>query len=204
MLIDIHSHHIHTAEDIFVPRSFGVHPWHSNLFSASDLPSLRLALADTCRQKSVAMVGECGLDALQGASMDFQLPLFRIHAEVAEEVAKPVVVHCVRSFNELMSLRSRNGYHQPWVVHGYIGSPQMALQLWHMGIWCSFGAAMLNPTRTKPIEALRQLGPERLFLETDASPIDIHDVYAAAATHLSLSVDELSVTINKNFSRLFE
>ncbi len=202
MLIDIHSHHIHTAEGILAPRSFGIHPWLSDLFTYSDLPDLRRALEATCGQDGVALVGECGMDALRGADKALQQALFEMHAEVAEAVAKPVVVHCVRCFGELMSMRKARRYSMPWIVHGYMGSPQMALQLWQLGIWCSFGAAIIDSKHHKPIEALRQLGAERLFLETDASAVAIDSVYAAAAEHLMLSVDMLACTINESLSRL--
>lgn len=204
MLVDFHTHLLPTAEGSIVPRSFGIHPWQSASFSESDMPQILSALSDGCSQPSITMVGECGLDKLRGASFDFQVSLFQLHLQVAETVGKPVVVHCVRAMEQLVALRRQRQWQRTWVVHGFTGSSQQALQLDRIGIGCSFGAAILNPQHHKAIAALQQLGKDRLFLETDDSGLSIADIYVAAAYWLEITVEELEEAIFLHYCRLIQ
>lgn len=99
--------------------------------------------------------------------------------EIAEHLHKPLVIHCVRSFNELTELR-RDHRATPWVVHGFTGSIELYTQLTKWDIGVSFGAAILDPQRTKVRETLAVADPYRIFLETDDSGADIHEIYRTA------------------------
>lgn len=201
MIIDFHTHRYQTAEGVLVPRSFGIHPWQTSLLTEEDFPRLRQALTEGCRQSSIAMVGECGLDRLRGASLPFQKAVFELHLQVAEQLGKPVVVHCVRCMDELVELRKRQQWHMPWAVHGFHGSPQQAEQLWRLGIACSFGSVILRQQHSKTIEALQMLGKDRVFLETDDADCSIGDIYDAAAEWLHVGRPELEEAIISNYHR---
>ena len=110
---------------------------------------------------------------------------------MAEQLHKPVVVHCVRAYNERIELR-RQYASTPWVVHGYSGSPQLAMQLKDKGIYVSLGAALLDPARSKPRQTLLQLGADNILLETDTATCGIESVYQSAAQLLGISVDLLA------------
>ncbi|MBR1516996.1 MAG: TatD family hydrolase [Bacteroidales bacterium] len=185
MVIDFHTHR-DVPKGVFSPRSFGVHPWQAG---QQEVPE-----AEDARWHEVLMVGECGLDAVRGPSMEVQTACFEQQLDVAERLGKPVVVHCVRAFDRLMALRRRFGG-TPWVVHGFVGHAQQAHQLVKMGIWPSIGAALLDPRRGKVADTVGWLGPDRLLLETDDSGADIHDVYEAACRLLDVSMDELERSV---------
>ena len=205
MIIDFHTHHP-AAEGVISPRSFGIHPWHSQQWLTSHCSDpfgeLERAMPD-----HMQVVGECGLDKCCQVSFSCQMEVFQMQLTMAERLRLPVVVHCVRSFNEIIQVR-RLFSSTPWVVHGFTGSSQLAQQLAHFGIGVSFGAALTHPLRTKVHQALcsRMSADGGLlpltFLETDDSPIAIGQVYGAAAQILEIDAPALDHAIKRNYSAL--
>ena len=175
-MTDIHTHRpdagpdaiINIEPDAELPHhgrySTGVHPWRSS--AADALWPLVERVASDCR---VAAVGECGLDRLRGASMDSQIELFERHARLAEKVGKPVIVHCVRAWAELLAVHRRVRPSQPWIVHGFRGGPQLARQLLDAGMHISLGERF-------NAETARIIPQDRLHVETDMSPLGIDEI----------------------------
>lgn len=111
--------------------SAGIHPWcadRADMFGEVE----RLA---ACPE--VVAIGETGLDKRRGPSLDIQIPLFRRHIELAESVRKPLIVHCVGAWQELLALpRPR----VMTIIHGFRGKPELARQLTAAGFFLSLGA----------------------------------------------------------------
>lgn len=150
------------------------------------------------------MIGECGLDTACTTPISLQRQAFVEQLSLSETLQKPVVVHCVRAFNELLLLRKQQVWSQPWVVHGFIGAPQLVLQLAQAGIHVSFGDALLDERHSKVIESLRSLWLRHLpfFLETDESASSINDIYRQAAAILTLPQPLLETTIETSLATL--
>lgn len=195
--IDFHTHR-ETAEGVVTPRSFGIHPCRADAVEAGTFDTFRASCES--RFAEAEIIGECGLDKVCAVPMDVQERVFRWQIDIAAGLRKPMVIHCVRAFNELMALRRQNGS-GIWVVHGFTGSRQLAQQLAQAGIWVSYGAALLDERRAKVRESLSANdGP--FLLETDDSPCGIEAVYRAAAEIRKTTVDELASTIKRNYSAL--
>lgn len=111
--------------------SAGIHPWRAeraDMFGEVE----RLA---ACPE--VVAIGETGLDKRRGPSLDIQIPLFRRHIDLAESVGKPLIVHCVGAWQELLVLpRPR----VMTIIHGFRGKPELARQLTAAGFFLSLGA----------------------------------------------------------------
>ncbi|MGM9861915.1 MAG: TatD family hydrolase [Muribaculaceae bacterium] len=119
--------------------SIGLHPWHTADMSAE---AVGAALADVERKaadRRVVAIGEAGIDNRRGASLPEQERIFLEHVRISEAVAKPLIIHAVGSLQRLIELRLACGATQPWLVHGYRGKAQMALQLVAHGFELSFG-----------------------------------------------------------------
>lgn len=172
LLLDFHTHKP-TAEGVFTPRCFGIHPWNCSEAALSRLSLLRPQFDEA------EIIGECGIDKCCDSPWEIQMELFVRQIELAEQLHKPMVIHCVRAFNELTELR-RSHRATPWVVHGFTGSSELYSQLLKLDIEVSFGAAILDPRRTKVHETLAAADPDRIFLETDDSDADIHEIYRTA------------------------
>ena len=197
-LIDFHTHR-KTAEGVVTPRSFGIHPWRADEEDATSPEAFREAYGKEFDEAEI--IGECGLDKVCKCDWQTQLRLFDWQIRIADELRKPMVIHCVRAFNELLELRKGHTGHI-WVVHGFTGSAQLAAQLFRAGIWVSYGAALLDPKRQKVRNSLRD-NPYPFLLETDESDAGIAAVYRAASETLGIDIERLSDTIKQNYIALF-
>lgn len=146
--------------------SVGIHPWNVGRVTAADL-RLLCALA---AEPQVRAIGECGLDPIlhrpdpalsREAVVSLQTDLLRIHFELSERWRKPMLLHIVKTYSEIISLRRQWRPSQPWIVHGFRGKPQLARQLLANGFHLSYGLRY-NP------ESLAVTPPSRLLRETDA------------------------------------
>ena len=150
--------------------SVGIHPWNI----PDDPAPLLERLAVIAAGAQVAAVGETGLDALRGAPMWWQLKVFKAHAELAEELCKPLVVHNVRCAQQIVQLRREWSAAQPWVVHGFRGRPSLLEMLLDAGCAVSYGERFnAGSVRLTPCD--------RLLAETDDSQAGIAGVVALLA-----------------------
>lgn len=123
--------------------SVGIHPWHIN----DDWHDAIDRISDLATHDEVWAIGECGLDKLRGPHMDVQIDVMRAHISLAENVGKPLVIHCVKAFDQLLQLHKETAEWckatkrepQPWVIHGFRGKPEQAKQLVAKGLYMSFG-----------------------------------------------------------------
>ena len=206
LLLDIHTHHAPTdpgsaivcrEPDGFDPDergwfSVGIHPWAVHASSLPDLsPVARLASAP-----NVLAIGETGIDHMHDTPLALQMELCRMHALLAERLQKPLILHMVRSAQEVMALKRDVRPAVPWIVHGFRGKPALARQLLDHGFLLSFGFRF-NPA------ALVATPPDRLLLETDDATDDIRRLYAQVAALRGVSSDELISSTQANIARVF-
>ena len=184
--IDIHTHHRRT--DIVTPSQCGVHPWDAETEDAS------------CDLSQCDMVGEIGLDYACGVSREAQTRMFRTQLAEAERLQKPVVLHVVRSFEDVM--RILDDYTLRGVVfHGFIGSTQQAVRCFDRGYYLSFGERSLRSP--KSCNVVKSMPHEWLFCETDDKPdTPIEEIYRRVAELRHASVEELRQQIATNYEKL--
>lgn len=134
--------------------SVGWHPWWPD----PDMEWVERTAADP----RVVIIGECGLDRRRGVQpLDAQIELTETHALLAERLQKPLLLHIVGAWSEIIALRRRMKPKQPWIIHGFRGKPELARQLLDAGFDISLGERF-NPASAAVIP------PHRLFRETDA------------------------------------
>lgn len=172
--------------------SAGIHPWD---VQPDDLNAQLQQLRQVADLPQVALIGECGLDKLKGPALSIQASAFIKQAEIAVQYQKPVVIHCVKAYDELIRIQRDYQFASPMIIHGFNKSPQMAQQLTSHGFLLSFGAALL--ANDQLAESLTFLFENDIpfFLETDDSPIAIDEIYAHAANLLKISNDQLKDVI---------
>lgn len=150
--------------------SVGIHPW--NVGRVTDR-SLRL-LASLAAEPQVVAIGECGLDGVaEAVRSDFaakgggrreilaaQTELLHMHFALSEQLGKPMILHVVKAYDEILRLKKLWRPSQQWVIHGFRGKPQLARQLLDHGFYLSFG-------RKYNAESLALTPPSRLLRETD-------------------------------------
>lgn len=185
--VDIHTHA--PRPDTLSPKMLGIHPWDAE----KGLEPPHFGECD--------IVGETGLDYVREVSHEAQQRLFEAHLEAAVRLEKPIVLHVVRSFEEVM-LTLRRYRLQGVVFHGFTGSVQQATRCIDRGYYLSFGHRSLSSSKTRQVIA--SLPIDRLFCETDDSPMPtIEQIYAEVAAIRSITVEELQTQILSNYEKLF-
>ena len=180
--------------DANVPHiSVGIHPWFLTL---NNVDVLLDVLYKTLKDKRVVALGEAGLDKLKGGSIETQIAVFRKEVAISEEFKLPMIIHCVKAFNELIELKKEIRPRQPWIIHGFRGKKDLAVELLRHGCYLSFGAFFQE-------ETLRVVPIERLFIETDESEECIEVIYRRIAEVRGVSPEELVEVVNKSVRAIF-
>lgn len=178
--------------------SVGAHPWFLN---DDNFDRLLLKVKDFSTHLNVAAIGETGFDKLKGPLPEMQMKAFEIHAEIAEKRGKPLIIHCVKAWEEIIQAKKRINPDVPWIIHGFKGKKDLALQLTDKGFYLS--AWVEWAIRPVSSETLNAIPFDRLFLETDGFDIDIEPVYKVVASYLKISVEQLKKRTYQNFMKVF-
>lgn len=189
MITDIHTHNANTHAQTI--DTVGIHPWHA---VEGNLSSVEAAIVDA------DAVGEIGLDFACDAPREEQMTIFEAQLALAERYEKPVVLHCVRSFEEVMKVLSKYRL-RAVIFHGFIGSVEQAQRAVAQSYYLSFGERTFHSPKT--IEAMRSTPLSQLFVETDESSTPIEEIYEKIATLRGISIAELTATTEANFKRIF-
>jgi len=182
--------------------SYGIHPW---VLDSADFQAKKAlqTLEEKLKLPNVIALGEAGLDKMHKETFEQQIELFERQIELSEALQKPMILHDVKSHNEIITLRKKHKAQQPWIVHGFNGTEQDIQQLTGQGMYLSVGEALLHPER-KIYKSFKFIDLDYLFLETDMAEIEIEKVYEAAANLLEMDLSALKTRIFTNFAHLFK
>ena len=179
--------------------SIGIHPW----FIVEERIEADLVIIESKLQEATCLaVGECGLDKRIEIPMELQEMVFERQLLLAQQYNKPVVIHCVAAFQELIAIKKKLNISVPMLIHGFSKNAQIAKQLVDNGFYISFGKYLLL---NKELEAVFTSVPNnRFFLETDTTDEGIEVVYELAAKYKGISVNEIQEIVNSNFNEVFD
>lgn len=205
MLINLHTH-ISTGRTIeLVNRTFevkhegifsiGVHPWNCETY-----PNVKLELDYLSSEKQCLAIGEIGLDKLKGPDIEAQKNVFIAQLKLAEDKNLPVIIHCVRAWNELKAIKKEVNPSQQWIFHGFTKSGILS-EVLNEKIMISIGAAILSNKKLQ--ESISMIPNDRLFLETDDQDVPIEMIYEKVSELKKLTLQELEACIEHNFKRVF-
>lgn len=193
MILDAHSHDTHrrnaiacVSPEAFAPEEgqyycVGIHPWDSENVSASALRLLHEAGA----HPQVVAVGEAGIDKLKGASIEKQMEIFAMQAKIASRLHKPLIVHAVKSLDEILAAKKRENPPVPWIWHGFRGNRHTAETLVKHGFLLSFGERF-------NAEAVVATPDNALLVETDMSQLPIEKIIEKIASAKGISPHALT------------
>ncbi|MBN1463580.1 MAG: TatD family hydrolase [Paludibacteraceae bacterium] len=211
--IDIHSHQICASTSTFTlvncfpseleialqkePQQFysvGIHPWHINTDFGKEMD----VLSNFANHKQVLAIGETGIDKVCDTPFNLQLELFKKQIAIAEEVKKPLIIHCVKAYSELIQLKKECQPSMPWILHGYRGNKNSTEQLLAHNFYFSLGKEISHLQAS-----LRTIPLNKLFLETDNENVSIEMRYKMAANMLEIPEEKLKDLVYSNFKNLF-
>ena len=179
--------------------SVGLHPWH--IKSAEENNTLMQMMEDALEFDHVIFVGECGLDKKTQTNFDEQIRVFKAQVFMAEEFEYPVIIHCVKAFNELIEIHNKMNPQMTWIMHGYNGPVELTKQLLNKGFLFSFGQSLFNEN-SKSVDSFKIIPPEKIFFETDEFEGSVEKIYLQAAKIKNISVEELKQAVWGNFDRI--
>lgn len=179
--------------------SIGIHPWYIK----EDQIDLELKIIEEKLQtKNCLAIGECGLDKRIEVPMEQQIIVFEKQLALAEKYKKPVVIHCVAAFQEIMAIKKKLKISVPMIIHGFSKNKQLAEQLIKDGFYLSFGKYLLKNPDLKTV--FQNIPNDRFFLETDTIEENIEQVYQIASEYKSITIKELQDIISSNYRNVFE
>ncbi len=198
-VIDVINQYPHEFEDGIKNYSIGIHPWYiENNRLDQDLQFIKTKLND----ENCLALGECGLDKCIEVSFDLQEQVFVQQLVLAEQFKKPVIIHCVAAFQEVIAIKNKMKITVPLIIHGFSKNQQIAEQLLKNGFYLSFGKKIVqNRDLANVFEGVPN---DRFFLETDTWNDTIQSVYVQAAMIKKISMQNLQGVINENFKNIFK
>ena len=210
--INLHTHKFSNLSDVIevvnqypsefdasVPNySIGIHPWYvdENRLE-TDLEIIKEKLQLT----GCLALGECGLDKRIEIPLDLQISVFKKQLELVKETQKPIVLHCVAAYDEVIAIKKEMKIENPMIIHGFSKNEQVAQTLLKNGFYLSFGKYLL---RNPDLEKVFTFAPKnQILLETDTIEESIYQVYEKAAVIKAISVEEMKTIVFSNFSKIF-
>jgi TatD DNase family protein len=212
LYINIHTHHKKPVEgiisignlykdfDAIEPHSFysvGLHPWY---ITQETWQHQFAVVKEKSNLKNVVAVGEAGLDKVCTTDFSLQQTVFAAHIQLANEIQKPLIIHCVRAHAEVIALLKQAEVKVPVIFHGFNKSKELAQQLIALGYYLSFGKGL---EKQAVQELLSTLPAGRIFLETDNSSASIDEIYSYAASAFQIDEESLSLQLQKNAATVF-
>ena len=210
--INLHTHQFSNLSDVIevvnqypwefdasIPNySIGIHPWYideNRLESDLEIIKEKLQLSECLA------LGECGLDKRIEIPLDLQISVFKKQLEIVRLTNKPIVLHCVAAYDEVIAIKKEMKIENPMIIHGFSKNEQVAKSLLNNGFYLSFGKYLL---RNPDLEKVFTFAPEnQILLETDTIEESIYEVYEKAASIKGISVEEMKTIVFTNFSRIF-
>lgn len=181
------------SDKLPVYTSIGIHPW---FLTEENAESQWKALQKQVSHPSVLAIGEGGLDKLKGPDMELQVKILKQQVALSEEKSLPLIIHCVKAFNELIQLKKELRPHQPWIIHGFRGKEALAIDCIRHGFYLSYGEHFQE-------NALKATPQEKLFIETDESGIPVQEIYQSIALVHGIGLQELMESVKKNVKEVF-
>lgn len=214
-LIDLHTHGSRRKEGVFAIEnlmmhedrtvddscdawSAGIHPWY---LEGDSMQAQLDRLAGIAADKRVVAIGEAGYDRGRGPDAGMQRQAFEAQARLAGELSKPLIIHCIRGWDELLASGRRLKPASAWIVHGFNGGLRQAQQLIDHGMYLSMWVKSVLNGKLAPV--MQAVEADRIFLESDGFGTDMAEVYGRAAVLMDIGLPELVGIMHDNYRALF-
>lgn len=166
--------------------SVGIHPYDALAADAIWIEHLQLlARHDRC-----IAIGETGIDH-RAPDIERQKEIFAAHCAIANELQKPMIIHCVRSQGEILSIS--DSVEAPRIFHSYS----------RVNEEISRAAGIIYSLSPRNFARSLAIPLDQILLETDDSAITIEEVYAQFAASRNLSTEVVARVVENNFFRIF-
>jgi TatD DNase family protein len=183
--------------------SIGIHPWYIN---ESRVEADLQIIEEKLQLQNCLALGECGLDKRIEIPLEIQTQVFEKQLAIAIKYKKPVILHCVSAYQEIIEIKKRLQIEVPMIIHGFSKNSPIAKSLLDNGFYLSFGKYLLQSRSlgTELESVFKQVPNDRFFLETDAIEETLEEVYELAAKYKNIEISELQEIVRTNFQFVFK
>lgn len=178
--------------------SIGIHPWY---IDENRLENDLKIMEEKLVLENCLAVGECGLDKRIDILLSLQIKVFEYQILLAEKYKKPLVLHLVAAYDELISIKNRLKITVPIIIHGFSKNENVAKQLLNNGFYLSFGKHLLHNPKMEVV--FHSVPNDRFFLETDNLDIKLTTIYEKAAQYKKLPLEEVRKQVETNWKKVF-
>lgn len=197
-------------QDIY--PAFGLHPMRADLICSEVLARLEFL------SQSAVAIGEIGLDyTLTDVPRQIQVSTFRSQLTLALKYNLPVLIHCRKAFQDLLSiLKDVDIRKVGGVMHAFSGSPETAQECIKMGLYISIAGTATYSNAVRPLEVMKRIPLQHLLLETDApdltpepyrgqanEPAFIVETARKVARIKGVTIEEVAAATTLNAKKLF-
>ena len=186
-------------DDSIPQYSIGIHPWY---IDENRLENDLKTIEEKLQLQECLALGECGLDKRIDIPMDLQVKVFEQQIALAEKYKKPLVLHLVAAYQELIEIKNRLQVSVPIILHGFSKNEQTAKQLIENGCYLSFGKYLLRNPELKSV--FQSVPNDKFFLETDTIDETLEEVYRLASEYENCSLEEIKALTTVNFNKVFK
>lgn len=178
--------------------------------------------AELAKEKKVVAIGEVGLDYHHFEPEDDEEKLISKQKEVflefinlANQVKKPLIIHCWDAYNDLYEILKENPVSKKGVIHSFVGGYKTAKKFVELGYKIG-----LNGIVTYGISydrLIKEIKLEDILIETDCpyltpppfkgernEPLNVKYVAEKIAKIKEISLEEVEKITTKNAKTLFE
>jgi len=182
--------------------SIGIHPWY---IDENRLELDLKIIEEKLQQPKCLALGECGLDRRIEIPLAVQIKVFEKQIALAEIYQKPLILHLVAAFDELIEIKKRLDISVPVIIHGFSKNAQLAKQLLDNGFYLSFGKYLLQSRSvgTELEYVFKSVPNHRFFLETDTVEETLDEVYELAAQFKNMNISEMIEVVAINWKKVF-
>lgn len=214
MFCDIHTHNLSNENRFVIDISenyhladsvkyftVGIHP--KTVQTVEQLNDSFQNIFLLAQKTNCVAIGECGLDKFSSIPITLQEEIFRKQIAIAQQFNKPLVIHCVRLYSEIIRIIKDTKFRNEVILHGYNGNLQITNQLLKIpNISFSISELITNPLN-KIYNSIEQIPLNRIFIESDTKTnIDFSKIISVISEKQHVDTKHVETIIENNFERI--
>lgn len=197
-VLEIVNQYPYEFDDAIKNYSIGIHPWH---IDENRVEADLKIIEEKLQLKYCLALGECGLDKRIEMPLEIQIQIFERQIALAKKYNKPLILHCVAAYQEVIEIKKRLNIKVPIIIHGFSKNIEVAKSLLDNGFYLSFGKYLLRNPELETV--FKEVPNHQFFLETDTMDETLEEVYAVASKFKNITVENLEGIISDNFNHVF-
>ena len=198
-VLEIVNQYPHEFDETIQNYSIGIHPWH---IDENRVETDLKIIEEKLQLANCLALGECGLDKRIETPFEIQISVFEKQIKLAKKYNKPLILHCVSAYQEVIEIKKRLQIEVPMIIHGFSKNNKVAKSLLENGFYLSFGKYLLRNPELETV--FKQVPNNQFFLETDTMEETLEEVYAVASKYKNIEMENLKKIISDNFNQVFK